>query len=447
MARKKENRTDDVEPDEPLERWMELQRREYWLYKQGKQTTLGKESFDMLGNLGFDWGDEPTNSPSEEPEDAKPPAQNRAKTRAGEEKDVDDEATDTEEEEEVTPPPKKKGRVMRTVAKRSHLLAPPAPPTASTSTEPAPAPAPATTAVLRRTSRRILPRVELPPPKTLKKTKEAQKDEVRILARLVPVEENDKLIEQVKQEFKELLVCGESPQLNPSDDRFNQSFERSFFELLVFKKAYGHCFVPKIFPENPSFGRWVCKVRHWNNTGSNYLTDSRRKRLDKAGFVWDPKSDPGFWRLQAQCIKNKDSAWEETFQELLKFKEKYGHAIVPKEYKENRRLALWTLKQRRAKRSKEMGESTSLDDERERRLVEVGFVFNTKTPEIMRQTVLQRYQDRWEENIKKLKKFKKRYGHVVVPRRWKEDLAFSSWVMRQVSRGIISRRDCLHTVV
>ena len=90
--------------------------------------------------------------------------------------------------------------------------------------------------------------------------------------------------------------------------------------------------VPKVYPDNPALGRFVVKVRSWNNKNNvEKLTPSRRKRLDKIGFVWDPKKDPEFWKVQQGNIK-ADEWWEQNFQSLLKFKNEKGHCIVPKEY-------------------------------------------------------------------------------------------------------------------
>src|SRR3569623_1015151 len=63
--------------------------------------------------------------------------------------------------------------------------------------------------------------------------------------------------------------------------------------------------------------------------------------------------------------------------------------------------------------------------------MEMDFVFNTKTKELMRDSVLKRYEDRWEEFLEKLIEFKKEFGHAAVPRRWKRDPQLASWVMRQ----------------
>lgn len=101
------------------------------------------------------------------------------------------------------------------------------------------------------------------------------------------------------------------------------------------------------------------------------------------------------------------------------------------------RLARWVTKQRKHFKAKREGNYHSLDDDKERRLVDVGFVFNTKTKELMRDSVLRRYEDRWEEFLERLLEFKFEFGHTAVPRRWKRDPQLASWVMRQVRRACL----------
>jgi hypothetical protein len=149
------------------------------------------------------------------------------------------------------------------------------------------------------------------------------------------------------------------------------------------------------------------------------------------GFIWEPKSHQDFWKVQGSNKKAED-LWENNFAELMEYRDEHGDCLVPKEFPPNQRLARWVTKQRKHYKAKQEGRYHSLDDDKERRLVEVGFVFNTKTKELMRDSVLRRYEDRWEEFCEKLQAFKREFGHAAVPRRWKRDPQLASWVMRQV---------------
>ena len=98
----------------------------------------------------------------------------------------------------------------------------------------------------------------------------------------------------------------------------------------------------------------------------------------------------------------------------------------------NQVLARWVGEQRKQMKAKSEGRQSALNDEREKRLRDLGFVFNTRTREHLRNAVLQRFQDRWNECFEKLLKFKEVHGHAAVPRRWKADKDLASWAMRQV---------------
>lgn len=192
--------------------------------------------------------------------------------------------------------------------------------------------------------------------------------------------------------------------------------------------------VPKLFPENLTLGRWTAKVRSWKKKKDPKLTKSRLHRLNAVGFVWDAKKDPAFWSIQQQTTQ-EETKWETNFNMLLDFKKEHGHVLVPKEYDENRALARWVSLQRKEKKLRDQGEISHLTDERVERLHSLGFAWNTRSREHLRQAVFSRFQDRWDKCMESLKKFKAKYGHCAVPRRWKEDEDLAAWAMRQRAQG------------
>ena len=439
--------------DPALVEWVENQRRDYWKWQQGLDSVMGKEAFDMLGSFGFDWGeqskyagqdDDATTEEEEEEMDRKPRARKAApKPKARSSKKQYDSEEDEEEDSDDEPePPRKAARAVNTRRSPRESIRTKVVPTRSGKTKPAAdddsEEEEETSGSKRRRSSKSSTTTPNTPVKRVRKSNPKEEPELRTMLRIVPAEEEAELIEQVKEECKDLLVCAEAlvedkeAGVLAQDVRFNQSFERKFLEFLVFRRAYGHAYCPKIFPENPSLGRWCCKIRHWRNTESPHLTESRINRLDMAGFVWNPKADKAFWKLQTECAQAID-LWEENFKDLMAYKAEKGNVLVPKEYQANKRLARWVLKQRRSYKAKHNGEYHTLDDEKEQRLIDVGFVFNSRTPELMRQNVFERFKDKWAENIEKLRQFKEVYGHGAIPRRWKSDPALSSWAMRQVS--------------
>jgi hypothetical protein len=254
--------------------------------------------------------------------------------------------------------------------------------------------------------------------------------------RLIPVEDEPALIETIKREHADLLRSDEALEVDRAKKiklqmvLVNNEWEQRFLEFLVFQRVYGHSLVPKNFMPNKQLGRWCAKVRCWYSKNDSRLTPSRQRRLNAAGFIWKAKKDPQFWKIQNQCEQAMDK-WEDFFDRLLVYKAQKGDCLVPKEYPEDMTLARWVAKTRKHYKAKKEGRYHTLDDDKEMRLVEAGFVFNSKTQERLRFTVLKRFEGRWEEYFSKLEKYKERFGHCIVPRRWKEDQSLASWVMRQ----------------
>lgn len=75
---------------------------------------------------------------------------------------------------------------------------------------------------------------------------------------------------------------------------------------------------------------------------------------------------------------SKSGAWQERFQQLMKFQQAHGHCLVPKRYSSNKALANWVSKQRQEYRRHQQGEKTALSHERIAALNEVGFCWNAQ---------------------------------------------------------------------
>lgn len=225
-------------------------------------------------------------------------------------------------------------------------------------------------------------------------------------------------------------------------DSFDNKWELGFSSLLQFKEREGHCLVPNIYIEDKfSLGSWIGKQR----TDKRNLVPDRLHRLNNIGFIWDPLStkwEAGFnalfqfkereghldapnnhvedkfplgaWISDQRERQGKLSVdrlqrlneigfiwdslaykWHAGFCELLKYREREGHCVVPALYKEgDYPLGQWVGVQRK-KRSK-------LTPERLRRLGELDFdwdpVFN-----------------KWQSGFQALLSFKEREGHCRVP--------------------------------
>jgi len=95
-----------------------------------------------------------------------------------------------------------------------------------------------------------------------------------------------------------------------------------FAELKRFKKQHKHCNVPKPYPANPALGVWVHTQRteyakFLANTNPNKndcnLTRERMDLLNSIGFSWSLREE----------------GWEAMFQDLVRYKAKYGDCNVP----------------------------------------------------------------------------------------------------------------------
>ncbi|HEV7403577.1 MAG TPA: helicase associated domain-containing protein [Chthoniobacteraceae bacterium] len=201
----------------------------------------------------------------------------------------------------------------------------------------------------------------------------------------------------------------------------DEAWELRFGELLAYKTKYGHTRVPARWRGNAPLGNWLAHQREWARAGT--LEPDRKKRLEKLGVEWrieepqieehdlytekmlarlgkfrerhghagvTPSRDKvlHLWMARQRLGRKAgtlrkyriarlteagfpweavDPLWEEKFVRLGRFKERFGHTRVPREWKEDKALGRWVEHQRARPR---MGIMT--DDHRQR-LEELGF--------------------------------------------------------------------------
>jgi uncharacterized protein CbrC (UPF0167 family) len=125
------------------------------------------------------------------------------------------------------------------------------------------------------------------------------------------------------------------PATKPQYRSYQQDqWEKHYQELLNFNERHGHCNVPHTYDANLSLARWAKRQRYQYTRKleqkQSCLSDARQQKLDAVGFAWD---------LQTM-------AWQERFDELVKFKQKNGHCNVPSRFRENPALGMWAKTQR-----------------------------------------------------------------------------------------------------
>ena len=106
--------------------------------------------------------------------------------------------------------------------------------------------------------------------------------------------------------------------------------------------------------------------------------------------------------------------WIQKFQELVEFRQKFGHCLVPLEYPENPSLAHWTKRQRGQYKVKMEGKHSTLSNERQEALEQLGFIFDA-------------HKEIWETRFNQLLDFKAVHGHTNVPSNYEELPQLAIW--------------------
>lgn len=157
---------------------------------------------------------------------------------------------------------------------------------------------------------------------------------------------------------------------NVQESAWNKHFDL----LKQFKKDNGHCLVAV---KHPELGLWVKEQRrhYWleKNGKQSQMTIQRKTKLDEIGFCWDAQ----------------DAFWREKVDELIRFKAKHGHCLVPRNEPS---LGTWVHHQRTQYKLAVTGSSrgkqrqTVLSLERQRELQKLGFVWSLRCCNIRKGT-------------------------------------------------------------
>jgi hypothetical protein len=225
-------------------------------------------------------------------------------------------------------------------------------------------------------------------------------------------------------------------------------WKRMFDKLLAYMKQYGHCNVPFRYKckdaEKTRLGAWVFVQRRNlalpDNDDNGVVAPHvvrRRQLLESIGFLWRIRElgrqvDPNTMHASAQDRFN--ARWYAMYERLKEYKAEYGHCRVPYLYNcsatgdddgddENRvvRLGNWVAQQR------VVGTTDRLVTEHRRQLLdELGFVWNTKKPEVSRSSLSRRLKQRdnymrakwramWEDRYQRLLRYREEHGDCLVP--------------------------------
>mmetsp|Transcript_8673 Transcript_8673/g.17700 ORF Transcript_8673/g.17700 Transcript_8673/m.17700 type:complete len:356 (-) Transcript_8673:502-1569(-) len=123
-------------------------------------------------------------------------------------------------------------------------------------------------------------------------------------------------------------------------------------EVNNYKAIYGDCNVPKEWSENRPLGDWVHTQRQqyrlYQEEKKSAMTEERIQALEDIGFSWDARED----------------IWQQRFNELKEYRDRYGNCNVPNQWSENKQLANWVRKQRYQYRLYQEGKKSQITEER-----------------------------------------------------------------------------------
>lgn len=201
-------------------------------------------------------------------------------------------------------------------------------------------------------------------------------------------------------------------------DVHDLNWNESYNYLLEFKKQFGNYSVPKNYEVNGiKLGNWINHQRKQYKNGK--LSKEKEELLNEIDFKWSVL----------------DLDWNNLFSELVKYKEKYGNCLVPRDYNSNETtLGSWVRNQRflyrKGKLSKDRIdnlESLSFYWGRERTTRNS----NEYKEKIETKEKLSR-ENLWEECYNALIEYKEHHGNCLVSRNYKIDnINLGVWVNKQ----------------
>lgn len=124
---------------------------------------------------------------------------------------------------------------------------------------------------------------------------------------------------------------------------------------------------------------------------------------------------------QGSCLSSRpdeNSRWNKHFQDLLEFKRKHHHCLVPHNYADQAGLARWVKRQRYQYKLFEQGKPAFMSHSRIQQLQDIGFVWDS-------------HRANWQKSLQDLIDFRKRYGHCDVPTKYPSNQSLATWVNRQ----------------
>ena len=143
---------------------------------------------------------------------------------------------------------------------------------------------------------------------------------------------------------------------------FDLNWEEKYAELKSYCELFGNPHVPQNSKKYRKLSIWVANQRSQYKKGC--LSAERVKKLNELGFRWS---------LRGEVPKTTHCSWDDYLNSLVRFKQAYGHDLIPVTYKDGDiPLGNWVANMRR------MRNRGDLADVKIQALNAVGFAWNSK---------------------------------------------------------------------
>merc|ERR1712157_160264 len=146
-------------------------------------------------------------------------------------------------------------------------------------------------------------------------------------------------------------------------DRWDENYEN----LKKYKNKHGDCLVPKDYKDDPRLGNWMgnhrIPFRKKMNGKPSRLSNAQYDKLAMLGFeevIKNKSEKEDDVAMVSQEDAKKSDRWDENYENLKKYKNKYGSCLVPKDYKDDPRLGNWVANHRVPFRKKMNGKPSRL---------------------------------------------------------------------------------------
>lgn len=195
--------------------------------------------------------------------------------------------------------------------------------------------------------------------------------------------------------------------------KYDIAWNERYGELHQFYREHGHSDVLHSYVDK-QLSRWVSNQRQNQKQERQSMTKERVQKLDQLNFKWEVRRtwDSHFTELETYCKRFNNGGIDGRRNSVRNYDGKYTH------------LVRFLAAQRRQYKLREMGEQSSLTDERLVALSSLGFEFNRT--EVLDKT--------WNTQYQELKRFQEDNGHQCIPSksqlwRWMDTqrIAYRNW--------------------